>query len=65
VLLAMVRALFPPPVWASWLWVGATVAVGVGCSGVIVAWRRLLSVRRRWPTVLYAVVGAVLVVVLA
>jgi hypothetical protein len=65
VLLAMVRALFPPPVSASWLWVGAVVAVGVGVAGVIVRWRGLPSSRRCWTTVAYAMVGAGLVVVLA
>ena len=65
VLLAMVRALFPPPGWSSWLWVAAVVAVGVGVAGLIVNWREMSPLRRPWTTVAYAVVGAALVVVVA
>jgi hypothetical protein len=65
VLLAMVRALFPPPVWASWLWVAAVVCVGLGVAGLLSTWRRRAPGRRAWPTVAYAAVGAALVVVLA
>ena len=65
VLLGMVRALFPPPGWASWLWVAAAVGVGVGVAGLISSWRRRPSGRRRWPTVAYVIAGAALVVVLA
>jgi len=65
VLLALVRALFPPPGWASWLWVAAVVAVGVGVAGLVARWPRLPASRSRWVTVVYALVGAGLVVVLA
>lgn len=62
--LAIFRALLPPPVWASWLWVLAAVAVGVGVAGVILHWRRSTD-ERLWPTVIYAAVGAGLLVLLA
>ncbi len=65
VLLAMVRALFPPPVGASWLWVAAVVGVGSGAAGLLSTWRRHTPGRRAWPTVAYAAVGAALVGVLA
>lgn len=65
VMLAAVRALFPPPGWGSWLWVAAVVATGVGVAGAVVRWRRLASGPRRWVTVLNAVIGAGLVAVLA
>ena len=64
VLLAMVRALFPPPGWSSWLWVAALVAAGFGVAGLIVSWRELSPGRRPWSTLAYAAVGAALVVVL-
>lgn len=65
VVLAAVRALFPPPDWASWLWVVATVAVGIGIAGVIIGWRSWPSTKRWWATAIYVVIGAALVVVLA
>lgn len=65
VALALVRALVPPPGLGVWLWVAAAVAVGVGAAGVIVSWRSVPGSRRRWTTVLYVVVGAALVAVLA
>lgn len=65
VMLAIVRALFPPPGWGSWLWSVAVVAASLGVAGVIVGWRRHPAGRRRWTTIGYAVVGAGLVTVLA
>ena len=64
VALAVVRALAPPPGPGVWLWVAAAVAVGVGAAGVI-HWRTVPRDARRWTSVVYAVVGLVLVVVLA
>ena len=65
VALALVRALAPPPGPGVWLWVAATIAVGVGAAGVIVRWRTVPPEGRHWTTVVYAVVGLCLVVVLA
>jgi len=65
VALTLIRALVPPPGPAVWLWVAAVVAVGIGTAGVIVRWRTVPPEGRRWTTVLYAVVGLCLVVVLA
>lgn len=65
VALALVRALAPPPGPGTWLWVAAVVAVGIGAAGVIVRRRTVPRDARRWTTVVYAVVGLVLVVVLA
>jgi len=65
VALALVRALTPPPGPVVWLWVTAAVAVGVGVAGVIVHWRTAPPDGRRWPTVVYVLVGLALVVVLA
>lgn len=65
VALALVRAVAPPPGAGAWLWVVAVVAVGVGVAGLILRRRTLPAERRRWTTVVYAVVGLVIVVVLA
>lgn len=65
VLLVVVRALFPPPGWTSWLWVAAVVAVGLGGAGLAQSWHRLAPGRRRWPTAVSAIAGAGLVVLLA
>lgn len=80
VILAVVRAVVPPPGLLSWAWVAATVAVGVGIAGAILRWPALgwaapdtdgrPSRRARYPgrRALLAVragVGACLVVVLA
>ena len=65
VALALVRALAPPPGLGVWVWVAAAVAVGVGAAGVIVRWRTVPPDGRRWTTVVYRLVGLVLVVVLA
>jgi len=65
VALAAVRALFPPPGWASWLWVVAAVAVGLGVAGLILRWRTWPASRRPWVTVVHGLVGAGLVILLA
>jgi hypothetical protein len=72
VILAVVRAVAPPPAAWSWLWLVAAALIGVGLAGAV----------RRWPTlpwrersagersavagtVVYAAVGAGLLAVLA
>jgi hypothetical protein len=81
VVLAVVRAVMPPPGLFSWVWVIAAVGVGIGIAGVILRWPTLgwdapntenaPTSRASRPTVravlagVYAVVGAGLVVVLA
>jgi hypothetical protein len=65
VALAAVRALYPPPGWASWLWVVAVVAVGCGAAGLVLHQRGRWTAKHPAVTVIYAVVGAALVILLA
>jgi hypothetical protein len=76
VVLAAVRAVAPPPVALSWLWVAAAGAVGFGVAGAILRWPALAwtpaagdgagrSRRRAALAAVYAAVGAGLLVVLA
>jgi DMSO/TMAO reductase YedYZ heme-binding membrane subunit len=77
VMLAVIRAVAPPPGLLSWAWVAAVVALGAGIAGAALRWRRLgwtrpdrqNSERRRAAAVVvslaYAGLGAVLLVVLA
>jgi hypothetical protein len=81
VLLALVRAVVPPPGLLSWAWVIAAVGVGIGIAGVILRWPTLgwdtpstenaPTSRPSRPAMravlagIYAVVGAGLVIVLA
>lgn len=77
VLLAVIRAVAPPPGLLSWAWVAAVVALGAGIAGASLRWRRVGwtrpgrkdSDRRRAAgavlTLAYACLGAALLVVLA
>jgi hypothetical protein len=81
VVLALVRAVMPPPGLLSWAWVIAAVGVGIGFAGVILRWPTLgwdtprtedaPTSRPSRPTMrailsgIYAAGGAGLVVVLA
>ncbi|WP_433556806.1 hypothetical protein ACQPWY_32765 [Pseudonocardia xinjiangensis] len=81
VILAVVRAVVPPPGLLSWAWVAATAAVGAGIAGAVLRWpalgwavpdtdgrpaRRVRNPRRRaFLGAAYAGVGLCLVVVLA
>ena len=77
VLLAVIRAVVPPPGLLSWLWVAAVVALGAGVAGAALRWTRVgwtrpdrtASSRRNAAaavvTVAYAGLGAALLVVLA
>ncbi len=77
VLLAVVRAVVPPPGLLSWVWVVAVVALGAGVAGAALRWPqvgwtrpgRKDSARRRSATAVltlaYACLGAALLVVLA
>jgi hypothetical protein len=78
VALAAVRAVAPPPVPLSWLWVVAAGAVGFGIAGAVLRWPTLgwtpggedgpdrgRARRRRALAAGYAAIGAVALVVLA
>ncbi len=77
VLLAVVRAVVPPPGLLSWVWVVAVVALGAGVAGAALRWPqvgwtrpdRKDSPRCRSATAVltlaYACLGAALLVVLA
>lgn len=65
VALSLVRALAPPPGLGVWVWTAAIVAVGIGAAGAILHWRSVPPEGRRWTTAVYALVGLLLIVVLA
>ncbi|OZM82768.1 hypothetical protein CFP66_08765 [Pseudonocardia sp. MH-G8] len=78
VALAAVRAVAPPPVPLSWLWVVAVGAVGFGLAGAVLRWPTLgwaptgedgpdrgVARRRAALAAVYAVIGAGALVVLA
>lgn len=65
VALAVVRALFPPPGWTSWIWVLAVGAVGVGLAGLVLTRTSRPAARRRWPTLVYLALGGGLLAILA
>ena len=64
VLLALVRALAPPPDSWSWVWVAAAGVVGLGVAGAALRWPRLPT-GRALPTAAYVVLGALVVVACA
>lgn len=72
VMLALVRAVQPPPGLLSWVWVAAAGAVGLGIAGAVLRWPELgwtnpgSSARRgAVRAAIYAGVGTGLVAVLA
>ncbi|MHA6624026.1 hypothetical protein ACU61A_01330 [Pseudonocardia sichuanensis] len=74
VVLTAVRAVAPPPIALSWLWVAAAGAVGFGVAGAVLRWPALgwappgsggSGGRRAVAAAVYAVAGAGLLVVLA
>ncbi len=64
VVLALVRAVAPPPGVGAWAWVLAAGAVGGAVAGAVSRWPRLRA-GRGVSTAGYAVVGALVVAVVA
>ena len=60
VLLALVRAVAPPPGLWSWAWVAAAGVVGLGVAHAALRWSQLPT-GRALPTAAYAVLGALVV----
>lgn len=60
VVLALVRAVAPPPGIWSWLWVAAAGAVGVGVARAALRWPHLPA-GRVLPTAAYVALGALVV----
>jgi hypothetical protein len=64
VLLAVVRAVAPPPGLWSWAWVAAAGVVGLGVARAALRWSHLPT-GRALPTAAYVALGALVVVACA
>jgi hypothetical protein len=64
VLLALVRAVAPPPGLWSWAWVAAAGVVGLGVARAALRWSHLPT-GRALPTAAYVALGALVVVACA
>jgi hypothetical protein len=72
VMLALVRAVQPPPVPLSWVWMAAAGAVGLGVAGAVLRWPELgwsapggNARRGALRAAAYAILGAGMLAVLA